>query len=88
MKLLILAGIIPFLFLGCAQPVPVSAALPCPDPLELTKAEPDVRAKINELRDSEDPADVAAYEFFLRRAAIQKARRARLQEICRSTWDE
>jgi hypothetical protein len=66
--------------------VAVGTELPCPDPLVLVKADPEVRAHIDKMRDAEAGSDQRrTYEFFLHRAAKQKARRARLQEICRST---
>jgi len=66
--------------------VAVGTALPCPDPLVLVKADPATRAHIDTMKNAAAGSDQRmAYEFFLRRAAKQKARRARLQEICRST---
>jgi hypothetical protein len=89
MEKIILLAISAALVFGCGtREIAVSSALPCPEPLVIAKAEPEVRARIDELRDSADPVDVATYEFFLRRAALQKARRDRLQEICRSTRGE
>ena len=91
MRLLIFAVIIPFLFLGCTKDIMVSAPLPCPDPLEIQRAEPAVKAMINALRrpDAEggNQQDRDLYEFFKRRADLQAARRNRLQNICRSTYD-
>ena len=90
MKEIIITGMLATaLIASCATPVPVSTALPCPDPLVLAKADPEVRAHIDAMRDAATGSDERlAYEFFLRRAASQKARRARLQDICRSTHDD
>ena len=91
MRLLIFALIIPFLFLGCTRDILVSAALPCPAPLEIPRAEPAVKAMINALRRTDakggNQQDRDLYEFFKRRADLQKARRNRLQNICRSTHE-
>jgi len=87
MKLLTLVLIGSFWVIGCGtREVVVGTALPCPDPLVLVKADPTVRAHIDAMKNAVPGSDQRmAYEFFLHRSAKQKARRVRLQEICRST---
>ncbi len=79
MKSLLLASLVSVA--GCASTiVPVAVPLDCPEPLEIAKAPPHIKAKIDAMRQS----DPDLYEFFLRRAKLQAARRETLQNICRS----
>lgn len=91
MKILMLVVVSTLLVTGCVKEIAVSAPLPCPDPLEIPRAEPAVKAMINALRRSDaaggNQDDRNLYEFFKRRADLQAARRNRLQNICRSTHE-
>ena len=70
---------------GCAtQYVPVSTPLDCPDPLVLEKANPDLKAQINDMKKNNKPL----YEFFYYRSKAQKDQRATLQAVCRSTHED
>ena len=86
-----LAALALLVLANCATTTTVSSPLPCPDPLVIEKAPIPIRAHIDELKrtDAEggNQRDRDLYEFFLRRAALQKQRRQTLQDICRSTQE-
>ena len=77
-KSLILLSII--LVSSCATTVVVPMALRCPDPLVLPKIPDYIIPEVALL--SRDTA-----EYFMKRDQMQTARRATLQDICRSTHE-